>query len=162
MTLFQDALLLNILARIPKSGSGCGCGCFSMLLIAIFLVFMWENFIYFFIAVFLYIVLWYSYYKIRNYVAYKNKVPHEKPFSKTKNKHLSDENRAKIISLAEDYINNLLKNEKKLSAEDYKQFNDIVKIENNIKISTNYAGVHYPIREILYTTYDNKIKDINK
>lgn len=81
---------------------------------------------------------------------------------KQKIAHLSDEDKTKIISLAEDYINNLLKNEKKLSAEDYKQFNNIVQIENNIKISTNYAGVPYPIREILYTTYENKIKDINK
>ena len=79
---------------------------------------------------------------------------------KQKIAHLSDEDKTKIISLAEDYINNLLKNEKKLSAEDYKQFNNIVQIENNIKISTNYAGVPYPIREILYTTYENKIKDI--
>ena len=73
---------------------------------------------------------------------------------------LSDEDKVKINLLAQDYINNLLKNDKKLSEEDYKQFNHIVQIENNIKISTNYAGVPYPIREILYTTYENKIKDI--
>ena len=81
---------------------------------------------------------------------------------KRKNPQLSYEDNAKINSLAEEYINNLLENGQKLSDEDYKQFNNIVQNENNIKIPSNYACVPYCIREILYTTYQEKIRDINK
>ena len=63
-----------------------------------------------------------------------------------------------IEELAIQYIENRIKSvEDDLSFDDYKKFNNIVQIENNISVTNDYnTEVPYIIKEILYTAYLKK------
>lgn len=81
-----------------------------------------------------------------------------------KEKSIQNVNSQFIKSLAEDFINETISNNKvELNEKDYEKFNNIFQIENNIKIPNSYnTNVPYCIREVLYSVYLKKIKDINK
>ena len=74
------------------------------------------------------------------------------------------ETKNQIKELAIQYIENRIKSsEDTLSFEDYKKFNNIVQMENNIKVSNDYnTEVPYQIREILYSVYLKKNRKLKK
>lgn len=69
-----------------------------------------------------------------------------------------------IEELAIPYIENRIKSvEDDLSFDDYKKFNNIVQIENNISVTNDYnTEVPYIIKEILYTAYLKKKRELKK
>ncbi|MBQ9245392.1 hypothetical protein IJ182_03895 [bacterium] len=76
--------------------------------------------------------------------------------------YLGFETDKKVVLLAQNYITEFLKENNELDFNDYKKFNNIVQNENNIKIKNNYnTEVPYCLREILYTVYLDRKKDIN-
>lgn len=75
-----------------------------------------------------------------------------------------DTKKKQIEELAIQYIENRIKSaEDNLSFDDFKKFNNIVQIENNIKVPNAYnTEVPYQIREILYTAYLKKKRELKK
>ena len=75
-----------------------------------------------------------------------------------------DSNKKQIEELAIQYIENRIKSvEDNLSFDDFNKFNNIVQIENNIKVPNGYnTEVPYQIREILYTAYLKKKRKLKK
>ena len=157
-------LIRNIFDRQYGSNSGCGCGCFLFLLIvlACFFVFLWENlFSEITTGKLIFIII-----TVLVYGVVISKIESQK--QKNKDINVNDcENEKQSVDieqiekLAHIYIeNNINLPDDRLTNEDYKKFNDIVQIENNIKIKTSCKGVPYLIREILYSEYQKKINDI--
>ena len=102
--------------------------------------------------VILFLVIAYKISKLNNSVKTYNQNPTQ------------DSNKKQIEELAIQYIENKIKSaEDNLSFDDYKKFNNIVQIENNIKVPNAYnTEVPYPIREILYTAYLKKKRELKK
>lgn len=73
-----------------------------------------------------------------------------------------DMKKNQIEEFAVIYIENRIKSpDDELSFIDYKKFNNIVQVENNIKVSNDYnTEVPYCIREILYNTYLKKKREL--
>lgn len=85
--------------------------------------------------------------------------------AKIYNQNLAQDSKKKQIEeLATQYIENKIKSvEDDLSFDDYKKFNNIVQIGNNIKVPNDYnTEVPYQIREILYTAYLKKKRELKK
>ena len=79
-------------------------------------------------------------------------------------KSLQDTRKKQIEELAIQYVENRIKSsEDDLSFDDYKNFNNIVQNENNTKVPNDYnTEIPYQIREILYTVYLKKKRELKK
>ena len=78
----------------------------------------------------------------------------------------TSEQEKQIKILAEMYIDKFINDDtdKELTYENYKEFNNIVQIENDIIVQTNYSTeiVPYQIRSILYTEFIKRIQKLKR
>lgn len=80
-------------------------------------------------------------------------------------KEISEQEK-QITNLAELYIDKFIHSsvDKELTYENYKEFNNIVQIENDIIVETDYSSdiVPYIIRNILYTEFIKRTQKLKK